>query len=1099
MRNFFLFILFSFFFLSCLKEPEEEIAAGFFKLDPTHSHIDFSNQIFESDSLNYFNFPFLYLGGGVSVGDINNDGLPDIYFTGNQVPNKLYLNKGNLLFEDISESAGVTGDRRWYSGSTMVDINQDGWMDIYVSVGGVSNNTNNQLFINQQDGTFTEQAKAYGIADSSISTQSTFFDYDQDGLLDLFVANYPIVRVSAGNVYYKDKMEENKWEDSGHLYKNKGDGTFLEVSKIAGVQRFGLSLGVVASDFNQDGHTDLYLSNDFNVPDYMYQNLGDGTFAEISQIATEHTSMFGMGVDAADFNNDGWIDLFQLDMTAEDHFRSKTNMASMRPASFYEAVELGLHYQYMQNSLQLNNGLSPRGHPVFSDISRFAGMATTDWSWGTLFADLDNDGWKDVFVTNGIKRDVNNNDVNVKYETGTFWGWEEAPDYQLMPSTPISNYAFLNQQGLNFTNVIEEWGLQEKGFSHGFAVADLDNDGDLDIVINNMDASASLYINQAQQNDNHYLDLQFKGPPNNPLGLGTRVTVHTNSLSQVQELTLTRGYLSSVEPRMHFGLGQEDIIELIIRWPDGAVETIDGPAPNQTVQVDYMDASITDEKTYGPDNQLVEDFTLNSGITFQHQEDAFDDFLIEPLLPHKNSQMGPGIAVGDVNQDGYEDFFVGNAAGKPGAMYYQDTSGSFSLVKGPWEKDSSYEDTGALLFDADLDSDLDLYVVNGGNDSGKPKAFYQDRLYIQTEEGFAKSEQALPILTVSGRVVKAGDFDADGDPDLFIGGRVVPGKYPLAAPSYLLRNEGGQDQSLRFEEVTEAQAPELYSTGLVSSALWEDFDQDGKLDLILAGEWMPIRFFKNMGTHFEEKTQDLGSNEKTGWWYSLQAADLDQDGDMDFLAGNLGLNYKYQASTKAPFQLFANDFDENSRLDIVLSYDKKGKLLPVRGRECSSEQVPALATRFKTFEAFAQADLEELYGTNMLDASLHLEANTFASYWIENKGGERFEWHLLPDKAQLSSINAIEVFDYNQDSFPDVFLFGNLYTSEVETPRSDAGIGLVLRGNARTEFEPVSPMESGIFVRGAVNDLGLIRLGQAQRPAFLVARNNESLKLLQLR
>ncbi|MEM6800455.1 MAG: CRTAC1 family protein, partial [Bacteroidota bacterium] len=605
------------------------------------SGLGFSNEIVENDSLNYFNFPYLYLGAGVSVGDINNDGLADLYFTGNQVPNKLYLNKGNLEFEDISKAAGVEGDQRWYSGSTMIDINQDGYLDIYVSVSGKSGNTANQLFINQGDNTFTEEAEAYKIADKSISIQSTFFDYDRDGLLDLFVANYPIVRVSAGNQYYKDKIEENRLEDSGHLYRNKGDGTFEEVTETAGLRAFGLSLGVVAADFNNDGYTDLYVSNDFNVPDYFYQNNGDGTFSEISKSATRHTAMFGMGIDAADFNNDGLLDLVQLDMTAEDYKRAKTNMASMQPETFYEAVDMGFHHQYMQNVLQLNNGITDEGYPVFSDISRLAGIATTDWSWGVLFADLDNDGWKDLFISNGVKRDVNNNDVSLKYESASFFGGETEKDFRLMPSSPIANYTFKNLGEYHFSNVSKDWGLDEKGFSNGFIAADLDNDGDLDLVINNLDANASLYVNESTQKNASYLKIKLKGPKNNPLGLGTKISLKANGIKQTQELTLSRGYQSSQEPLLHFGLGAaKEIEELNVIWPDGKSQRLSKLSPNQTLSLTYQDAKKEHPPLSSPGPHF-RDLTTSSGINFLHTEDKYDDFAFEPLLPHKNSQFGP--------------------------------------------------------------------------------------------------------------------------------------------------------------------------------------------------------------------------------------------------------------------------------------------------------------------------------------------------------------------------------------------------------------------------------------------------------------------------
>lgn len=1085
--------------ISCTQEKKLETDTVFTTWESSKSHIEFANTVLENDTLNYFTFPYLYLGGGVSTGDINNDGLTDIYFTGNQVPNKLYLNRGNLEFEDISEKAGVSGDERWYSGATMTDINHDGFLDIYVSVSGKFGKSANQLFINQGDNTFTEEAKTYGIADESTSIQSTFFDYNNDGYLDLFVANYPLVPVSMGNKFYKTQMDRNRWVDSGHLYKNTGAGTFVDVTDEAGVHRFGLTLGIVASDFNGDGFTDLYLSNDFNVPDYFYQNQGDGTFIEISKKSLNHTSMFGMGVDAADFNNDGLLDLFQLDMTAEDYKRSKTNMASMSPETFYEAVDLGFNYQYMQNSLQLNNGQNVEGNPVFSEVSRMAGVSTTDWSWGVVFADLNNDALKDVFISNGIKRDVNNNDVNKAFEEATFFGREAIPDFSLMPSTPISNYAFENKGDFNFSKVSKKWGLDQESLSNGFAVADLDNDGDLDLVINNLDDRASLYVNETASSQQGYLKVTLQGPKHNPFGLGTKVSLTSTDWKQTQELTLTRGYQSSMEPVLHFGLGdKKSITEIKVVWPDGKQQSISNISANQLIEIKYTDAlsNPVQEKNSGREGFV--DISSKSKLAFNHKEDLYDDFKLEPLLPHKNSQFGPALAVADINKDGLDDFFVGNAAGSSAAMYIQKENGSFELVKGPWEEDREFEDTGALIFDADNDSDLDVYVVNGGNDALKAQSYYQDRLYLQTAEGFVKSKEALPPVTASGRVVEAGDFDADGDLDLFIGGRIVPGKYPYPAQSYVLRNEGGKDQALRYTDVTEELAPQLKEAGLVCAVLWDDFDQDGKIDLVLTGEWMPLRFFRNIGPGFEEVTEEMGLSENTGWWKSLEKVDVDGDGDMDYIGGNLGLNYKYQASTEKPFEIYANDFDENGTTDIVLSLEKSGTKVPLRGRECSSQQVPAISQRFKTFELFADASLADIYGKTMLDKSLHYKANNFAHHWFENKGGGRFEKHLLPKQAQFSSLNAIHVFDYNQDEFPDLLLGGNLYHAEVETPRADASIGLVLVGTQSGEFEVIPAAQSGLMLRGEIMDIQGIRMANGKK-GFLIGRNDLPLQVLSLR
>ncbi len=1101
MKHFLILIVLIFSLFGCEDKRRLGNQMRFSELKAENSGVTFSNNIIENDTLNYFDFPYLYLGGGVSAGDINNDGLTDLYFTGNLVQNKLYLNKGNLQFEDISESAGVTGDSSWYTGVTMADVNNDGYLDIYLNVSQKYGSGANQLLINNRDNTFSEQAEVYGIADESTSIQSTFFDYNNDGYLDLFVANYPLVKVSQGNIYYYKLMLENKLENSGHLYKNNGPSeesgqvTFSDVTTSAGVQNFGLTLGLVTSDFNNDGLKDIYLSNDFNVPDYLYKNNGDGTFKEISKDATRHTSMFGMGIDAADFNNDGLTDFLQVDMTAEGHKRSKTNMASMSPETFYQAVDLGFNYQYMQNSLQLNNGVNNEGTPIFSDISRFNGMATTDWSWGSLFADFDNDGNKDVFITNGVKRDVNNNDINEQYNANPFLKQNNPLDFKLLPSTPIANYAFQNNGDYKFSNTTADWGLDKKGFSNGFVYVDLDNDGDLDLVVNNLDEPASIYVNEAQKTKNNYLKIKLKGNEKNPFGIGAKVVVKYNNTEQFQELTLTRGYQSSVEPILHFGLGNStNVDEVKVIWSDNKEQIIIDEKANQLLEISCENAS---------HNNNIEDKGIKTiditelwGIDFEHKEDSYDDYAYEPLLPHKNSQLGPALTVGDINNDGLEDFYIGNAAGSPGVMYIQQLSGSFSKKEGPWEKDFQFEETGALLFDADNDSDLDLYVVHGGNDGSKPKAYYQDVLYINNNGNFEKSNSVLPEVNASGQEVSVGDYDSDGDLDLFVGGRIVPGKYPFPAKSYILRNDGGKNMSLKYTDVTSEIAPELENAGLVTSALWDDFSGDGNLDLIVTGEWMPIRFFKNENGTFKEVTNDFGFQNQTGWWYSLAKVDLDADGDLDYLAGNLGLNYKYKAKESAPFEVFADDFDENGSLDIVLGYKKGKTKLPLRGRECSSQQVPAIKRRFKTFESFANADLEAIYGKHMLEKALHYEASTFAHHWIENKGEEGFEMHKLPNVAQFSSINNFQISNTKKGSFKNVLLLGNLYQSEVETPRNDAGVGVLLSGNFKKNIEITPSVESNLFITGEVKNAAIIHLGKDKIPAYLIAKNNDKLNLI---
>lgn len=1093
MKFFRLFITFFYLFLiltSCkdLRDTSALSKTIFSSVSSQDSKISFTNTITENDSLNYFKFPYIYMGGGVAIGDINNDGLSDIFLSGNMVDNKLYLNKGNMEFEDISKTAKVTGDKRWYTGITMVDINNDGWLDIYLSVSGKFGTTKNQLLVNNGDLTFTERAADFGIDDDSNSIQATFFDYDLDGDLDLFVANYPLVPLSQGNQFYQSKMEENLLNGSGHLYRNDRNEHFTDVTYEAGLQNFGLTLGLIASDFNNDGWTDLYLSNDFNVPDYFYINNQDGTFKEVVKTATGHTSMFGMGIDASDFNNDGLIDLIQADMTPEDYVRARVNMASMNPKSFNEGVKLGFHYQYMQNSLQINNGVNTDSIPIMSEISRLSKMASTDWSWSTLFADLDNDGWKDVYITNGMKRDVNDNDINDRSRATSF---KQAFNISITDyvSQPIANYAYQNQGDHTFIKVGKKWNLDLEGFSNGMSYGDLDNDGDLDLVVNNIDKTATLYENKTE--GANFIRVDLSGPKENPNGLGTKVTLKNSKGIQVQEMTLTRGFQSSVEPILHFGLGiAEEVESLQVIWPDGKKQLLEQPSINKKIAVDYAQAkkSLTiKEKT----KYTFTDITDSSGINFHHQEDLFDDYLSEPLLPYQYAKIGPGLAKGDVNNDGLEDFYIGNATRKSGKLYIQDTDSKFTELKGPWEQDEIQEDTGAIFADFDNDGDQDLYVVSHGNqflDHG-------DRLYINTPSGFIKSQSALPKETTAGKAIAISDFDKDGLVDIFIGGRNQPDNYPFPASSMLLKNLGGVDDELAFSNVTSSVCKELDTIGMVTDAEWIDLDDDGWPELILSGEWMPITIFKNNDGKLINKTKDYGLSKFIGWWYSVKALDVDNDGDLDIVAGNLGLNHKYQATDESPFEVYANDFDENGKNDIVLSYSKEKKSVPLRGRECSSQQVPAIAKRFESYRSFAGADLEEIYGEYMLQNALHYKANTFGHFWFENIDGVFKKQHLLPIQSQFSSINAIEEFDYNADEYPDLFVTGNLYAAEVETPRSDSGLGMVLIGSPNG-FEAITSNITGLFARGDIKDIEPLQLANGML-GFLIGVNDGKPRLLQ--
>ena len=956
----------------------------FSKINSNYTGINFENKLTETHKFNYFTFPYMYLGGGVSVGDINNDGLDDIFFTGNMVSNRLYLNKGNLKFEDISESAGVLGDERWYTGTTFVDINQDGYLDIYCSVGGKKGPHNNVLYINNKDNTFTERAAEYGIDCDGINMQSTFFDYDKDGDLDLYVTTYPPTSFVAPIEYYKYMLTNHPDEDSDRLYRND-NGHFTDVTEEAGLSSFGLTLGVVISDLNNDGYSDIYLSNDFNAPDFMFINNQDGTFTNQINTCLQQTSFFGMGVDIADFNNDGFFDIFQLDMSSPDHYRSKANMSSMNPEVYYKSVAIGLHHQDMQNTLQMNNGNEQGELPLFSNISRLAGVSSTDWSFGALFADFDNDGWKDIFVANGIRRDVNNKDFYAKYRK-LFDQLENSPDYkdkekkagllkllEEIPSEKLSNFIFQNNKDLTFKNRIKEWGLEEKTFSNGVAYSDLDNDGDLDLIINNLEDKASIYRNNST--NQNYLSIILNGK-NKVLPNESKVIIYTPEGLQVQEHNLVRGYLSSMPPVLHFGIGSEKQVDsVLVYWPNGQITKLKGVKANQKLTINYDESVSSSRISSNIKKQAKKLFqTIKDTTLFIHKENPYDDFKQEILLPHKNSTLGPAIAVGDLNGDGLDDYIVGGSVEQPAAVYLQNKEGGFnSLHIDALEKDKYHEDLGILIFDLDKDGDNDFYIASGGNEFEVNSEGYLDRFYENLgNNNFKRNRETLPNIRISGLNISTSDFDHDGDLDIFVGGRLTPKKYPYPANSYLLKNISTPGNP-KFVNVTNEVFPDLNSLGLVTASIWSDFDEDGWDDLVVVGEWMPIKFFKNNKGTFIDVSKHLLNDDTRGWWFSINKGDFDNDGDEDFILGNLGKNYKYQASKSNPFKVYLNDFDKNKSLDIVLSHKSGDKEVPVRGRECSSQQMPAIESKFKDYNSFASASLNQIYTSKLLDESLSYE------------------------------------------------------------------------------------------------------------------------------
>lgn len=1070
---------------SCQKKNEKQ-----FSLLPSEdTGISFSNDIIETDSLNYFNYPYMYMGGGVSVGDINNDGLTDLFFTGNIKSNSLYINKGNFEFEDITNTANVAGDDRWFTGTTMVDINNDGYLDIYVSVSGKGENRNNLLYINNGDETFTEKAATYNLDHNGHTTQSTFFDYDNDGDLDVYLANYPPTSFKSPVSLYYRKSKNPKLEESDILYKNNGDGTFTDVTIESGVLNFGLSLSATTGDFNNDGWQDIYVSNDFDSADYLYINNQDGTFKEIAKVAVNHTSQYGMGVDVSDYNNDALLDIAQVDMTPEDNRRSKANMASMNPIGFTKMVKAGLNHQYMQNSLQLNRGTDANGNPVFSEVSRIAGISTTDWSWSILFSDLDNDGWKDLTISNGSRRDINNRDYFDQLKSRNHFGGVKlsAEEIQQIPSEKVTNYIYKNNKDLTFKNVVNEWGWEEKTFSNGSAYTDLDNDGDLDFVINNIDQEASIYKNNNLDNNN-YLQVTLKGTAANKNGLGAKVYISSNELEQFNQLTLTRGFQSSVAPQLHFGLGKESDISLVkVVWPSGFVSEIKNVKANQNLVVDFSSAIKPNKTKFIEDTRVFKTIALDSvAVDFKHIENSYNDYNIEPLLPHQASMLGSGVAVADINGDDLEDFYIGGASGQSGALFVQNNQGQFNRISNSiWEADKEKEDMSALFFDADTDGDKDLYVVSGGNEVSEDLSNFQDRLYINNGKGnFTKSKNNLPLIETSGSRAIAGDYDADGDLDLFVAGRLVAGQYPWPTKSYVLNNENGV-----FKDITTQVAPDFENIGMITDAEWTDFDSNGTLDLIVVGEWTPILFYSNVDGNFKNVTKNTGLTNTNGWWSSITQDDFDNDGDMDYVVGNLGLNYKYQATAEEPFEVYADDFDNNNRKDIVLSYYNFGKLFPVRGKSCSSQQIPSLTKKFQDYNSFAEADVTEVYGQEKLEnAEIHYKAQTFASSYIENLGNGKFKLTQLPNEAQFSSVNKIISEDFDKDGFKDILIGGNLYSSEIETPRNDSSIGAYLKGDGKGNFIPISSTISGLYMRGDVKDLSSITIDGAKH--IIAVKNN---------
>ena len=1083
---------------SCGTPARQDADPPLFTLLPSsETGVTFQNEIVEQEGFNVLEYEYFYNGGGVAVGDVNGDGLPDLYLSANMRPDRLYINKGGLRFEDVTEQAGLSSEPSWTTGVTMVDIDDDGWLDIYVCRSGRVGTARrrNALYVNDGSGTFTDRAADYGLDDPSYSNHASFFDADRDGDLDLFLLNHSIRRLSRFDVAYMRSQRDSLAGDK--FYRNEG-GTFVDVSEEAGIigNPLGFGLGAVVSDIDKDGWLDLYVANDYVEDDYLYLNDGDGTFTESIRAHLTHTSYSSMGLDVADINNDALPDVVTLDMLAEDQFRQKVLKGPEDFVFYQDFRRKGYHEQYMRNMLHLNDG-----DGSFSEIGQFAGVSNTDWSWAPLLADFDLDGDHDLLVTNGYVRDYTNldflNGTLVEAHRQASARGEALSSMEMvrqMPVTPLENYIYENASDLTFDDRTQAWGLDQPSLSNGAAYTDLDGDGDLDIVINNINQEAFIYRNDAERTtSNHFLTIDLEGPEGNRLGIGTKVEVTGEGGRRFyREMILGRGYLSSVEPRLFFGLGDLEHVDVEVVWPDQTRSRLGNVPVDRMITVRHRRATggegtAVDIPSEAPPHPLFTRIADGRGLRFSHEENPFVDFEREPLLPHMLSRQGPALAHGDIDGDGLEDVFVGGARGQAGALFVQRSDGSFGRVLlAAFEAHRAYEDTDALFADLDADGDEDLYVVSGGAFEAQDLSAYQDRVYVNDGWGmFAHDARALPDMPSSGASVAAHDFDADGDVDLFVGGRVLPGRYPLAPRSYLLENTGG-----RFADVTAAASEELLAPGMVTDALWRDLDGDGSAELILVGEWMPIRVFRYGYGHrmWNDVSVSLGFEDTGGWWNDVLAGDLDGDGDLDLIAGNRGLNAQMRATPAEPAAVYAADLNGDGRDVFVLGSYIQGQRVPVPWRDELLEQVPGLARSFPTYASYASATLDDLFSGVPSEAIRKLEAHVFASSLFENVGDGVFRMRDLPAEAQFAPVHAMLLEDVNEDGLPDLLLAGNMPEARAQWGRYHAGRGLLLLNRGDLTFERVPAARSGFGTSGAVR--AMARVPTPSGSLVVVARNH---------
>ena len=1089
--------------ISC--QDKQKAASLFTKMSPEQTHIQFSNKLSYDRYFNIYTYRNFYNGGGVGIGDVNNDGKPDIFMTANMQPNKLYLNKGNFQFDDITDTAGIGKKGKWSTGVSMADVNGDGWLDIYVCNSGdiKGDNRENELYINNGlvNGhvSFTERGKEYGLNDRGLSTHAAFFDYDKDGDLDMFLLNNSFKAIGSFNL---QQNERNKRDSvGGHKFFRNDGNHFTNISEQAGIYGsvIGFGLGVTVGDVNGDGWQDIYVSNDFFERDYLYLNKQDGTFKECLEDEMTSISNASMGADMADINNDGHPDIFVTEMLPQDEARLKMNITFENWDKYQLNLKYDYYHQFTRNMLQLNNG-----NNTFSDIGRFSGVSATDWSWGALITDLDNDGYKDIFVANGIYQDLINQDYIQYISNEKFFkevvsgGADYSKLIDLIPSEAIPNYAFWNKGDLTFENKAEDWGLGEASFSNGSAYGDLDGDGDLDLVVNNVNMPCFVYRNEAVQQhpENRFLKVTLEGEGKNRFGTGSKVTVWYNRTEAYQEQMPMRGFESTVDCCLNFGLGKcEKIDSVVVEWNDGRRSVLKEVKPNQHLVVHQQEAvKGLKEAVVEKKEMLFSQATDTYGLDFIHQENAFIDFNRDRLIFHMLSTQGPRIAKGDINKDGLEDIYICGAKDQAGVLYQQTAEGRFIPTNERLlEADKGSEDTDALFFDCDGDGDEDLYVCSGGSEFGPQSLELLDRLYINDGKGlFKRSAQVLPSYNFeSSSCVRASDYDGDGDLDLFVGIRLKPLQYGYPCKGYILQNNGKG----MFSDVTAKTAPSLMKCGMITDAEWIDYDKDGRPDLAVTGEYMPVKLLHNEGTGFKEVTKQAGLEKTNGWWNRLIAADVNGDGYMDLIGGNHGLNSRFKATAEKPVSMYVSDFDENGSVEQVITCYNGEKSYPMALRHDLVQALPYLKKKYLKYAEYKLQTIEDVFTSAQLKKAERLDAYEMRScvFINDKKGG--FTLHPLNSEAQLSPVYGIAVKDIDGDGKVDIVLGGNFYESKPEAGIYDASYGTVLKGDGNGSFQPMSSSQSGLHIRGAVRDM--LWLNHKEHPLLLIAKNNAHLQLEQ--